>query len=124
MVRLGDVHAVGVCGSGSQNNVLGIGGSGGEFQMISAHQFRRVGGFNPTLTAAEDMDLFRRLSKVGRTRVRKRRAVYHTGRRAHAVGWRKLVLEWGAKKKKKKKNNSVSVFLFRKSVSREWREVR
>jgi glycosyltransferase involved in cell wall biosynthesis len=99
-----------------QNNVLGIGGSGGEFQMISAHQFRRVGGFNPTLTAAEDMDLFRRLSKVGRTRFENGLTVYHTGRRAHAVGWRKLVLEWGA--------NSVSVFLFRKSVSKEWREVR
>lgn len=99
-----------------QNNVLGIGGSGGEFQMIAAHQFRRVGGFDPTLTAAEDMDLFRRLSKVGRTRFENGLTVYHTGRRAHAVGWRKLVLEWGA--------NSVSVFLFRKSVSKEWREVR
>ncbi|MGW0158733.1 glycosyltransferase [Mycobacterium sp. NPDC003323] len=99
-----------------QNNVLGIGGSGGEFQMISATQFRRVGGFNPTLTAAEDMDLFRRLSKIGKTRFENGLTVFHTGRRAHAVGWGKLVRDWGA--------NSLSVFLFQKSVSKEWKEVR
>ena len=37
------------------------------------------------LAAAEDMDLFRRLSRIGRTRFESRLTVYHTGRRAHAV---------------------------------------
>jgi glycosyltransferase involved in cell wall biosynthesis len=99
-----------------QNNVFGIGGSGGEFQMIAADAFRRVGGFDERLTASEDMDLFRRLSKTGKTRFVNDLKVFHTGRRAHAVGWPKLIASWFA--------NSVTVFLFRKSTSKEWKEIR
>ena len=53
------------------NNVLRIGAAGGEFQMIAADAFRTVGGFNEKLAAAEDMDLFQRLSNIGRTRASK-----------------------------------------------------
>lgn len=99
-----------------QNNVFGIGAAGGEFQMISAEAFARVGGFDETLAAAEDMDLFRRLSKAGKTRFVNGLTVFHTGRRAHAVGWPRLLWSWFT--------NSVSVFLFRKSASKEWKEIR
>ena len=99
-----------------QNNLLGVGGSGGEFQMIAADAFRDVGGFDETLTAAEDMDLFRRLSRIGRTRFESRLTVYHSGRRAHALGWRTLLWQWFS--------NSVSVFAFRRSVSKEWTVIR
>ncbi|MBJ7338434.1 glycosyltransferase [Mycolicibacterium sp.] len=99
-----------------QNNVFRIGASGGEFQMILADAFAAVGGFDERLAAAEDMDLFRRLSRTGRTRFVGALTVFHTGRRAHAVGWPRLLLSWFS--------NSVSVFLFRKSTSREWKEIR
>jgi glycosyltransferase involved in cell wall biosynthesis len=99
-----------------QNNVFGIGASGGEFQMIAAPAFKGVGGFDERLAAAEDMDLFRRLSKAGDTRFVSQLKVFHTGRRAHAVGWPKLLWSWFT--------NSVSVFLFKKSASKEWKEVR
>ena len=99
-----------------QNNLLGIGGSGGEFQMITADAFRDVNGFDESLTAAEDMDLFRRLSRIGRTRFESRLTVYHSGRRAHALGWRTLLWQWFS--------NSVSVFAFRRSVSKEWTVIR
>lgn len=99
-----------------QNNILRVGGSGGEFQMITAHAFKQVEGFDERLAASEDMDLFRRLSKIGRTRFTNRLTVWHTGRRAHAVGWPRLLLSWFA--------NSMSVFLFRKSASQEWTPVR
>ncbi len=99
-----------------QNNIFRIGGAGGEFQMICADAFRRVGGFNERLAAAEDMDLFRRLSKIGRTRFENSLTVYHTGRRAHAVGWPRLAWEWFA--------NSASVFLLKRSASKEWKEIR
>jgi glycosyltransferase involved in cell wall biosynthesis len=99
-----------------QNNVFGIGASGGEFQMIAADAFRKVGGFDERLAAAEDMDLFRRLSRTGDTRFVNRLKVFHTGRRAHAVGWPKLLWSWFT--------NSVSVFFFKKSASKEWKEVR
>lgn len=99
-----------------QNNVFRIGAAGGEFQMITKDAFEEVGGFNERLAAAEDMDLFRRLSKIGRTRFVGSLVVFHTGRRAHAVGWPKLLWSWFT--------NSVSVFLFRRSASKVWREVR
>ncbi|OAN28588.1 glycosyltransferase [Mycolicibacterium iranicum] len=99
-----------------QNNLLGIGGSGGEFQMIDVEAFRRVGGFDESLTAAEDMDLFRRLSRIGRTRFESRLTVYHSGRRAHALGWRTVLWQWFS--------NSVSVFAFRRSASKEWTVIR
>lgn len=99
-----------------QNNLLHIGGAGGEFQMITAEAFRAVGGFDERLAAAEDMDLFRRLSRIGRTRFESRLTVYHTGRRAHAVGWPTLLWQWFS--------NSLSVFIFRHSASREWTVVR
>lgn len=99
-----------------QNNLLGLGGAGGEFQMIRAEAFRGVGGFDESLAAAEDMDLFRRLSRIGRTRFERRLTVYHTGRRAHAVGWRTLLWQWFS--------NSVSVFAFRRSASKEWTVIR
>jgi len=98
------------------NNVFHVGASAGEFQMIQRDVFNRVGGFNEKLAAAEDMDMFRRLSKVGRTRFEKRLSIYHTGRRAHTIGWPKLLWEWFA--------NTVSVFFFKKSASKEWKEIR
>jgi glycosyltransferase involved in cell wall biosynthesis len=99
-----------------QNNVLRIGAAGGEFQMIARDAFERVGGFNERLAAAEDMDLFRRLSKIGQTRFVGDLTVFHTGRRAHAVGWPRLLWSWFT--------NSASVFLFRRSASKEWKEIR
>lgn len=99
-----------------QNNLLGVGGAGGEFQMMLADAFRRVGGFNERLAAAEDMDLFRRLSRVGRTRFEPDLTVYHTGRRAHTVGWPSLVWEWFT--------NSTSVFFLNRSASQEWKVIR
>jgi glycosyltransferase involved in cell wall biosynthesis len=98
------------------NNLLRIGAAGGEFQMINPDAFRRVGGFNEKLAAAEDMDLFQRLSKIGRTRFEKSLTVYHTGRRAHTVGWPRLAWEWFS--------NSMSVWLFKRSASKEWKEIR
>lgn len=98
------------------NNILRIGASGGEFQMIAGDAFRTVGGFNEKLAAAEDMDLFQRLSKIGHTRFERSLTVYHTGRRAHTVGWPRLAWEWFS--------NSMSVWIFKKSASKEWKEIR
>jgi glycosyltransferase involved in cell wall biosynthesis len=98
------------------NNVLHIGASPGEFMMIRTTAFKKVGGFTEYLAAGEDYDIFRRLRKVGRTYFENRLTVYHTGRRAHAIGWPKLLMQWGM-------NNMSNVFL-KKSVSKEWKEIR
>lgn len=77
-----------------RNNLLGRGGAGGEFQMVRASAFRSVGGYDERLVASEDFDLFARLSKIGHTRTEPSLTVYHTGRRAHKVGWPRLLFTW------------------------------
>ncbi|GAY17446.1 glycosyltransferase [Mycobacterium sp. shizuoka-1] len=99
-----------------QNNVLRVGAASGKFQMVAADAFRAVGGFDESLVASEDMDLFRRLSRVGRTHFARELTVYHSGRRARAIGWRKLLWQWFT--------NSVSVFFFHRSITREWTVIR
>jgi hypothetical protein len=39
----------------------------------------------------EDADMFRRLSTIGRTMIDPELTVLHTGRRAHQLGWPRLI---------------------------------
>jgi GT2 family glycosyltransferase len=97
------------------NNFLGIGASSGEFQMIRADAFRKIGGFNENLVTGEDHDMFRRLAKVGKTHLEKSLVAYHDGRRAHAIGWPKLLWLWT--------RDTISILLFKKSASKIWERV-
>ncbi|MBI2099855.1 MAG: glycosyltransferase [Candidatus Vogelbacteria bacterium] len=97
-------------------NWLGLGGASGEFQLIRAAAFRQAGGYNAKLVAGEDSELFWRLARIGRTRFESSLFIYHTGRRAHKIGWPRLLWEWNL--------NGVWYLLFRRSASREWVEIR
>ncbi len=98
------------------NNVIRMGSASGEFQMIRRSAFEAVHGFQPQLAVAEDNDMFRRLTKVGRTRMEWRLMVYHTGRRMHELGWPRVLWDWGI--------NYFYVRLFNRSYNKEWRPVR
>lgn len=98
------------------NNVFHIGESTGEFQMIRSDIFRKLRGFREDLITREDADMFHRLSKVGRTMLDPHLTVYHSGRRAHKIGWPKLLKTWIL--------NSVWVVLFNKAKEKEWTVVR
>ncbi len=98
------------------NNYLGIGAATGEFQMVKTDIFKKVGGFNESLVAGEDDAFFRKLSQKGETRLEMGLIAYHSGRRAHILGWPKLLFLWA--------RDSLSVLLFKKSLSTEWKEVR
>ena len=98
------------------NNVLNRGESTGEFQMIRATAFRQLNGFNPNLVTREDADMFLRLSKIGKTMLDPKLVVYHTGRRAHKIGWPKLLSIWFV--------NTIWFALFKKSKSDEWTVIR
>jgi glycosyltransferase involved in cell wall biosynthesis len=99
-----------------QNNLFRIGSTCGEFQMIKAEVFNKLGGYKEHLTVAEDKDLFYRISKVGRTKTDPKLLLYHTGRRPHKIGWPKLLWEWTA--------NSFHAAVFDKSHSKEWKVIR
>ncbi len=98
------------------NNLMSWGAAPGEFQMIRADAFRRVGGFNELLVASEDYDLFRRLRATGNTRYDGKLVVYHTGRRAHETGWAPLLWSWW--------KNFISVLLLKRAASDRWTPVR
>lgn len=98
------------------NNILHRGESGGELQFMPRSAYDKVGGFRGDLVTREDADMFLRLSKIGRTLYDSSLIVYHTGRRAHKIGWSKLMWDWTL--------NTVWVMLFNKAHAEEWKVVR
>ena len=98
------------------NNYLGIGTAVGEFQMIRKDVFQKTGGYREDLVASEDYEFFRRVGKIGKTYFAKDLLIYHTGRRAHKIGWPKLLTQWVL--------NGFFVLLIGKSYSKEWKVIR
>ncbi len=99
-----------------ENNVLGRGDAAGEFQMMRRSAFDAVGGYREDLVAREDGDMFRRISEKGGTYLAPSLVVFHTGRRAHKIGWPRLLCEWFL--------NTISVMFRNKSHSKEWKPIR
>jgi len=95
---------------------LGAGMSRGECQAVRAELFRRVGGYNEALAAAEDYDLFRRLAMRGRIAFLRGVTVFESPRRYRALGYPKVLGMWFV--------NALSVALGGTSRSREWGPIR
>ncbi len=103
--------------TGFRNNVLGKGDSpGGEFQMVRRAAFEAAGGYREDLVTCEDRDLFARLAKLGGVISAPELTVFHTGRRAHNVGWPRLISIFLA--------NTISFRLRGKAFSKEWKPER
>jgi len=98
------------------NNVFHIGESPGEFQMMRKSVFDRLHGFDEHLVTREDSDMFLRLSKAGHTYYDTHLTVYHSGRRAHKLGWPHLLWVW--------MTNVVWVALFHRAKTKEWKVIR
>lgn len=98
------------------NNILKRGSASGEFQMMRKVCFEKAGGFNELLITYEDNDMFERLTKLGKTRMRKEFFIYHSGRRAHEIGWLRLMSIWIY--------NGIWFKLFKKAGSKEWKPIR
>lgn len=98
------------------NNILKTGGAPGKFQLVRADAFKKIGGFREDLVVGEDYDLFRRLANIGHTYMCLGLIVFHSGRRAHQIGWPKLLWLWT--------KNGISVTLFGRSASKQWDAIR
>ncbi len=98
------------------NNVLGIGASFGELQIIRQSAFEKLGGYDERLVAGEDVDMFKRLSKLGTTYLDSTLVVYHTGRRAHKIGWVRLLSQWFL--------NFIWITFSKRAKSKEWTVIR
>ncbi|MDE2311682.1 MAG: glycosyltransferase [Patescibacteria group bacterium] len=98
------------------NNWLHVGSTCGELQIVKKDAFMKLGGYREHLAAAEDKDLFYRLSKLGHTRTDPKLLVYHTGRRPRAIGWPRLLWEWS--------RDSLHLTFRDRSHSKEWKVIR
>ena len=99
-----------------KDNVLNMGEAQGKFQMMRKTDFDRVGGFNEHLVTREDADMFQRLAKLGRTYCDPTLTVYHSGRRAHALGWPRLLSIWMLE--------TFWVAVTGKARAKEWKDIR
>jgi glycosyltransferase involved in cell wall biosynthesis len=98
------------------NYLFNLGLASGKFQIIKKEAFQKAGGFNESLATAEDIDLFGRLSQQGRVRTEWGLAVYHSGRRFHALGAWSTLFHWI--------KNAFYFWIFRKGSSAGWRPIR
>lgn len=99
------------------NDVFRMGfSSGGEFQMMRRETFTKLGGYNEKLIASEDIELFGRLSKLGKVKLDPKLVVMHSGRRAHKIGWPKLLSLWFL--------NTVWMTFRGRSFVSEWKPIR
>lgn len=98
------------------NNIFHSGNSSGEFQMVRADAFNKIGGFGEHLAAGEDNELFRQLARTGRTMSYSKICVRHSLRRPHKLGWLTTYYIWI--------KNGISVALRGKAAYKEWSIVR
>ncbi len=99
-----------------QNNVIHRGAGTGKFMLMRHEAFKKIGGFNEKLVAAEDLNLYLRLSTVGKTRYCSDLAILYPGRREHGLGWPKLLWIWTT--------NVIWVWIFGHTWIKEWYPVR
>jgi glycosyltransferase involved in cell wall biosynthesis len=99
-----------------KNNWFNIGATCGEFQMMKTEIFKKLGGYRKDLVAGEDLDLFYRISRIGKTLTDKKLLLYHTGRRPRAIGWPKLIWQWVS--------NALHIKVFDRAHAKEWKVIR
>lgn len=97
-------------------NKLFIGMGRGECHIIRRESFKSSGGYDESLAAGEDFDLYSRLRKSGKIKFRRDLLVYESPRRYRKFGYINVIRDWTM--------NSISVLLFKKSVSTKWEAVR
>jgi glycosyltransferase involved in cell wall biosynthesis len=80
------------------NAVSRIGGwAAGSFLFCEAAAFRAIGGFSRELFASEEIDLARRLKRVGRFVILHHHPLMTSGRKAELYGWSehaRFLLQW------------------------------
>jgi predicted glycosyltransferase involved in capsule biosynthesis len=88
----------------------------GECQVVKRKTFEQIGGYNESIAAGEDYELFLRLEKTGKIRFVREVTVFESPRRFRKYGYLSISLLWFI--------NGVSVLLFDRSVTDEWKPVR
>jgi glycosyltransferase involved in cell wall biosynthesis len=88
----------------------------GECQVVRRSTFEKIGGYNETIVAGEDCNLFYRLHKEGKVAYVHRLKVYHSPRRFREYGYIKLTMIY--------LREGLSLLFLRRSYVEEWKPVR
>ncbi len=96
-------------------NSIGIANGRGAVIGAGKEEFHKAGGFNEEMAVAEDVDLFRKLARFGKPGVLSY-VVYESARRYRKTGYIRLFSSWTL--------NGMWSFIFRRSLVRQWKEVR
>lgn len=97
-------------------NFIGLGMGRGECQIVRRETFDLVNGYNPKIVAGEDFDLYRRIGKIAKVKFVKQLVIFESSRRFRKYGYLRIILSWLV--------NAISVFIWDKSISKEWEQVR
>jgi glycosyltransferase involved in cell wall biosynthesis len=97
-------------------NRFGLGAGRGECQVMPRELFERVGGYNDTMAAGEDFDLYNRLAQHGRIGHHQGLLVYESPRRFRRYGYARVLFQWTL--------NGIAVAVAGRSYSKEWEQVR
>lgn len=97
-------------------NVMGMGMGRGECHVVLRNVFFSLNGYNESIVAGEDYDLFLRLRRLGKIAFLRYLRVNESPRRYRQYGYLKISLLWFV--------NAVPVFLFRRSLHRKWKPIR
>jgi glycosyltransferase involved in cell wall biosynthesis len=97
-------------------NLIGLGMGRGECHIMSKETFEEFNGYNETIIAGEDFDLYRRIRKRGKILFARNLVVYESPRRYRKYGHFKILFTWLI--------NSIYIVLGNSSKSTEWEAVR
>lgn len=97
-------------------NILGLGMGRGECQVVKRNVFEKQKGFNETLAAGEDFDLFKRIKRNGKIRLSFSNIIFESPRRYRKIGYRKVFYLWLI--------NALGVLKFPAKMVSLWEEVR
>ncbi len=97
-------------------NLLGVGMGRGECIIVKREAFFKAGGFDDSLPAGEDFDLFNKLIRLGKVKYTRAIKVFESPRRFREYGYFKVTALWTL--------NATSVYFRKRSVSNKWKQVR
>lgn len=97
-------------------NKVGMGMGRGECHVLTREVFERIGGYQESLAAGEDYELFVRLRRLGSIDFRRDLKVYESPRRYRKFGYVRIISLWFL--------NALSVLIFRHAMVKEWKPVR
>jgi glycosyltransferase involved in cell wall biosynthesis len=97
-------------------NDLGMGMGRGECHVMRAQSYRATGGYDESLAAGEDYELFLRLHRMGKIAFVRTLTVYESPRRYRRYGYFRITCLWLL--------NGLGVLLFKRSMVHEWKPVR